>query len=498
MNPKPLFAHPDIETPAAWALRAALFSLLAVRFPQEAERYQGCFFYSPPPTNDTSGSGLLGDRFMLFGYHARITAKLSQTELIVEHSVRDSDGPDEITEVRRLPADKPHRIYEPLFGALGELSADDKGDATGGTGWFGGWHSFSELTQAGEVIARFYRPEVIVDLQALTIEFSDPARAEEWQPLTASDLSACAVIAAKIPAPRSARVNNAQTCQDYVESLTDLLGHFDDGQTGSELQKIVVARTNTIQLAEPAEMEDILAQVASSCPKEGFAIMFKEGSEDAWLSVTPELLMETVGDRITVAPLAGTRKSASDDRVAAPLRAELASDDKEQREHAFAADLMTSSLLPLVKQDSLRATESQSIVDLGYVQHIKTTLMATLNEHTTATDALAQIYPPATIWGLPVAGIAEHLARFEPFKREYFTGGYGYLDYRPTLTASGEVPPARSRFALFIRCARLSADDRTLTAFAGSGIVLGSDPVMEWQETAHKMRPFTHLGGETP
>jgi menaquinone-specific isochorismate synthase len=55
----------------------------------------------------------------------------------------------------------------------------------------------------------------------------------------------------------------------------------------------------------------------------------------------------------------------------------------------------------------------------------------------------------------------------------------------------GIVSRDGAELAVAIRSARIDGD--VLTAFAGAGIVDGSDPSDEWRETGHKLLAFERL-----
>ncbi|MCJ7598552.1 MAG: chorismate-binding protein, partial [Methyloceanibacter sp.] len=60
--------------------------------------------------------------------------------------------------------------------------------------------------------------------------------------------------------------------------------------------------------------------------------------------------------------------------------------------------------------------------------------------------------------------------------------------------AIGWVDAGRAEMAVAIRCGLVKG--KRAIVFAGAGIVAGSDPDAEWDETENKMRPYLQaLGG---
>jgi menaquinone-specific isochorismate synthase len=85
--------------------------------------------------------------------------------------------------------------------------------------------------------------------------------------------------------------------------------------------------------------------------------------------------------------------------------------------------------------------------------------------------------------GTPTARAIELIRRLEPFDRGRYAGPVGWID----AAGSGE-------WAIALRCAQFDPGDAAapmpLTAYAGAGIVAGSDPESELLETRVKFRPI--------
>jgi isochorismate synthase EntC len=138
---------------------------------------------------------------------------------------------------------------------------------------------------------------------------------------------------------------------------------------------------------------------------------------------------------------------------------------------------MFNRLQEACEDNSLSVKRGRGITELGYIQHLATEMLGRLDPARDAVDALARIYPPATILGIPERAAASVLSACEPFERSFFTGGIGVL------SANGD-----SDVALCIRSAAVRGAE--LHLYAGSGYVDGSLPEDEWSETETKMQPL--------
>nr|WP_309478048.1 chorismate-binding protein [Leucobacter luti] len=133
----------------------------------------------------------------------------------------------------------------------------------------------------------------------------------------------------------------------------------------------------------------------------------------------------------------------------------------------------------------LRTSEEPFPLQLPNVWHLATDLGASLDEHSSAIELVGALHPTAAVAGTPTAAAVAAIAELEPFDRGRYSGAVGWID------AAGD-----GEWVIALRCAQLGATDpttgvRSVTASAGGGIVVGSDPEHEFGETVSKFRPVT-------
>jgi len=262
-------------------------------------------------------------------------------------------------------------------------------------------------------------------------------------------------------------------CADYVDNLVGLLADLPaDG-----MDKVVLAREVKLSLRQPIAPDQLLRIVSPRQNRGNYEYVFRWGDGDAWVGISPETLLRKQDDEVVVEPLAGTRKGSNASEKSDRYRQELLSDSKEREEHETAASMFYQDLADVCQPGSLSVRESRSVLDLGYVQHLKSVISGRVKPGTNVFDVLAAVYPPATIWGKPLDLCGERIRSYEKIKRGFFAGGLGFA------TLGDDA-----NFALAIRTARVSGND--IHVYAGSGIVKGADPYREWLETSNKMRPF--------
>jgi isochorismate synthase EntC len=269
-----------------------------------------------------------------------------------------------------------------------------------------------------------------------------------------------------------ARRQEIPECREYIDALVDLIDELSQEAT----DKVVICREVRLFLREKISPVQLL-RIAAAKKNPRYEYVFRWFGADAWIGISPEMLVKKERDRIVVEPLAGTRKGSNDKEKSVRYREELLSDDKEIEEHETAARMFYDHLSAVCLPESIEQVESLNVIDLGYVQHLKSTITGRLQPGKGVFRLLAAIYPPATIWGKPISLSGKRIRKHERIERGFFTGGFGFF----TLDDN-------ANFALAIRTARMSGDE--VRVYAGSGIVKKSDPYREWRETSNKMQPF--------
>jgi menaquinone-specific isochorismate synthase len=154
------------------------------------------------------------------------------------------------------------------------------------------------------------------------------------------------------------------------------------------------------------------------------------------------------------------------------LARQLLTSDKDLREHQHVVASILRRLADLgLKPDS----EAQpGLLVLPNVQHLCTPLSGPITDDTHILDLAETLHPTPALGGAPREKALPDIAAWEPFDRGLFGGLVGWVDTQ----GQGEL-------AVGIRSALVEGSHARL--FAGAGIVKGSDPELEFQETSLKM-----------
>lgn len=197
------------------------------------------------------------------------------------------------------------------------------------------------------------------------------------------------------------------------------------------------------------------------------------------VSASPEILARVEDGKITVRPLAGTRKRGKTEEEDLALEQELLADEKEIAEHLMLIDLSRNDAGRVSKTGSVEVTGQMFVERYSHVMHIASNVESELAEDKTALDVLKATLPVGTLSGAPKVRAMEIIDEFEPVKRGVYGGAMGYLSWNGNMD-----------MAIAIRTAVIK--DKTLYIQAGAGIVADSVPEMEWKETMNKARAMFH------
>lgn len=252
--------------------------------------------------------------------------------------------------------------------------------------------------------------------------------------------------------------------QGAVNSLLHLM------QEGP-IKKVVLSRMLDVPLPKEANAHSILAQLLATSAS-GYHFLVPLSVDETLIGVSPELLLRKRGAFITSNPLAGTVSHARmmDEKSA---RNHLMNSAKDRFEHQIVVDEIRETLHSYCS--SLSVPSEPSLLRTAALWHLSTVIEGVLVDPEVNVLQLASaIHPTPAVCGYPRDLAREAIYKVEDFDRGLFTGMTGWMNSR----GDGE-------WVITIRCGILRRD--SVRVFAGAGIVPGSKPELEWEETSAKM-----------
>ena len=192
-------------------------------------------------------------------------------------------------------------------------------------------------------------------------------------------------------------------------------------------------------------------------------------------SASPECFLRLSGRQVFTRPIKGTRPRIADPQGDRLSSHDLMTSPKEIAELVMITDLERNDLGRVCEYGSVRVTDLLRLETYEQVFHLVSTVRGQLREGVSHVQALRECFPGGSISGAPKKRALEIIRELEPYPRGIYTGAIGYFGY------NGE-----SQFSIAIRTAVFEQERASF--HVGAGIVAGSIPENEWQETLDKAK----------
>ena len=238
------------------------------------------------------------------------------------------------------------------------------------------------------------------------------------------------------------------------------------------LDKVVLAREIIADAQSDVDPRSVLRNLAKEYP--GTWVY----SNNGLVGATPELLIRLNNSMVVSRVLAGTISKTGDDHKDLALAASLARSSKDLEEHEYAVRSVADALSPFCS--STNVPDSPFVLHLSNVMHLATDVTGAIKESHKVVDIfsiLEKLHPSAAVCGTPTAVAAELIKRIEGINRRRYAGPIGWVDSK----GDGEQ-------GIALRCGYINGKE--VHAFAGCGIVAGSDAAKEVAESQAKFLPI--------
>lgn len=237
----------------------------------------------------------------------------------------------------------------------------------------------------------------------------------------------------------------------------------------SEVDKVVLARDQQVWDRVPFDARVLARRLTEHFPG-CFTFLC-----DGLIGATPELLVRRFGDEVASIVLAGSAARDEDEDKDAHLGRLLLESDKDRWEHRFAVESVRDVLSPVCA--TLDVDPEPRLLRLENVQHLATHIAGTPDPGRvpSALHLAGLLHPTAAVGGTPRGAALELIRELEAMDRGRYAAPVGWVD------ADGD-----GEWGIALRCAQL--DGARARLFAGAGVVEGSLPENELEETRLKLR----------
>lgn len=249
------------------------------------------------------------------------------------------------------------------------------------------------------------------------------------------------------------------------ESYLQMVRSSVDDIMAGRLDKVVMARRALLEAPQAQRFAPLASARSMRQAHPGSIGYFvDQGQRGTLIGATPETLVRVEKGRLFTAALAGTAPAAAAQH--------LAKSGKDVREQQLVVDAMVAALKPLCR--TLQVAAKPRTRQAGRAVHLETPIEGELHPGVDLLTVARSLHPTPALGGWPREVARQTIANREGMDRGWYGGALGWL-----------APNGDGMLAVTIRCALLR--DGKAHAFAGAGIVAGSEAEREWQETELKL-----------
>ena len=167
----------------------------------------------------------------------------------------------------------------------------------------------------------------------------------------------------------------------------DAVRKCDEYIQAGDIFQVVISQRLTVPLAvDPFEVYRTL-RVVNPSP----FMFFLRTPQCTLVGSSPEIMVRVVDGKVTVRPLAGTRRRGRTEEEDQRLAEELLADPKERAEHVMLVDLGRNDVGRVAKYGSVEISDVMVIERYSHVMHITSNVTGQLTDDRDAFDALGRL-----------------------------------------------------------------------------------------------------------
>lgn len=265
------------------------------------------------------------------------------------------------------------------------------------------------------------------------------------------------------------RVAASEVQTNFEDAVSQALALIRSGV----LEKVVLARPCYLESAAHISSWAVFQALFKRAPGT-MRFHFRAADGATFLGASPECLVALSGKRVRVDVVAGTIARGATPALDAQQADLLRHSAKDRHEHALVRSAVLDALSPLV--DDAEAAAQPGLLPLKHVWHLQTPVAGTLRAGVSWEEIVRALHPTPAVGGTPRRVALSTIAELETMGRGYYAAPVGWISATGGMAAVG------------IRSAHVRGN--RAVAMAGAGIVAGSSPRAEWEETERKLNPM--------
>lgn len=236
-----------------------------------------------------------------------------------------------------------------------------------------------------------------------------------------------------------------------------------DEINNNELVKVVVSRKEEVPLKE----FDVLLTFKKLLKTytNAFVYVWFHPKVGLWFGATPETLLNISKSSFKTMSLAGTQVYVNSDEVVWK--------NKELEEQQLVTNFIEDQLKPI--STNLKIDKKET-VRAGNLLHLRSRVEGTLGITSSLKALIRSLHPTPAVCGLPREEAEEFINKNENYKRTFYSGFLGELNFED------------KNSSLFVNLRCMSVHENVASVYVGGGITKDSNAKKEWDETVAKTK----------
>ncbi|WP_320169115.1 anthranilate synthase component I family protein [Maridesulfovibrio sp.] len=255
----------------------------------------------------------------------------------------------------------------------------------------------------------------------------------------------------------------------YMKGVSQTLEHIRNGLTYQ--LNLTTEFTFPAGKTDPAEW---FFDLNRRYPAPYYALL--RSGERVIISTSPELFLRVEDGVVTSEPIKGT---LSFDKYSEELVQKLTSSPKEDAELSMIVDLVRNDISANCRCGSVKVEDHKSVFAVDNMLQMFSRVRGELEQGRDCVDLFLDAFPGGSITGCPKKSSMQLIDSLEPHSRGIYCGSIVFIN-----------DPANMVASIVIRTAVHDQKAGRFTYWAGSGIVIDSDPEAEYLETLAKAGKF--------
>ena len=273
------------------------------------------------------------------------------------------------------------------------------------------------------------------------------------------------------------------TKAEYLNAIETIKEHIRRGNT----YQANLTQQLSINLPNYFSAGDCFRRIRREHPAPFAALL--ERRDSTVVSASPERFFRIDDNQILASPIKGTRPRGRDQTQDHRLRKELLQSEKDRAENTMIVDLLRNDIGRVCDYGSVEVRELCALQELPTLFHLVSTIAGRLKPQTRLSQIIEALFPCGSITGAPKHRTIQIIDDLESVPRGLSMGAIGIH-----LPNGFGLPPT---IDLSVAIRTMVIRNGTATFNVGGGIVIDSDPEMEYEESFIKARALLYSLGVT-